>query len=84
MQHYTVNVERFAWLNIRPVKFLRDYFRGALVSSAYYLTIAKFSQENLRDALKNRENLAHQIFPRLRYNFFILTNTWEFFLTRPL
>ena len=45
--------------------FLRKYPCGALASSVYYLTIAKYSRENFHGTLTNRENhesLAHQIF----------------------
>ena len=55
----TVDVERFAGLNIRgfsPMKFSQKYFRGALASSVYYLSIAKNSQENFCGKLKNCEN----------------------------
>ena len=64
---YTVDVERFAGLNIRGFSAMkRKYFRGALTTSVYYLPIAKNSRENFRGKLKNRENLAQRIFPRLR------------------
>ena len=41
---HTVNVERFAGLNIHgfsPMKFLWKYFHGALATSVYCLSIAK-------------------------------------------
>ena len=49
---HTVNVERFAGLNIHSfspiINFLREYFCGALASSVYYyLTITKYSQGKL-------------------------------------
>ena len=53
------------------MKFSRKYFHGTLASSVYHLTIAKYSWENFRGTLKNRENhksLAQQIFPHLRYD----------------
>ena len=52
------------------MKFSWKYFCGALATSVYYLPIAKNSQENFCGTLKtreNRESLAQQIFPRLRY-----------------
>ena len=75
--HYaiiTVNVETFAGLNIHsfsPMKFSREYFCGALASSVYYSTIAKYSQKNFRGTFKNHENhkrLAQQIFPYIWYS----------------
>ena len=71
-EDHTVNGERFAGLNIRGfslMKFFTGIFHGALVSSVYYLTITKYSQENFHGTLKNHENhesLAQQIFFRLR------------------
>ena len=70
-------MERFAGLNIRglsPMKafvgiLLWEYFCGALASSVYYLIIAKYSQENFRNTLKNCKSLARQIFPCLQYIF---------------
>ena len=45
--------------------FSRKYIHGALATSVYYLAtyIAKNSWENFRGTLKNRESLAHRIFP---------------------
>ena len=57
----TVNEERFAGLNIHdfsPMKFSREYFHGALASSVYYLTKAKYSRKNFRGTLKNCGSLA--------------------------
>ena len=68
----TINVERFAGLNIHsfgPIKFFTEILCGALASSVYYLTIAKYSQENFCGTLKihkKRESLAQWIFPRLQ------------------
>ena len=45
-----------------------------LASSAYYLTITKYSWENFHDTLKNHENcksLAQRIFPHLQYHNYI-------------
>ena len=73
---YTVNVERFAGLNIHnfsPMKFSWEYFCNVLASNVYYLTIAKYSWENFHGTLKNRKNhecLAQRIFPRLGYYIF--------------
>ena len=56
----TVNMERFTGLNIRsfsPVKFSRKYFCDALASSVYYLTIAKYSQENFHSTLKTAKTV---------------------------
>ena len=61
MSLITVNGERFAGLSIRdfsPMRFSREYFHGALASSVYYLTKAKYSQENFRGILKNCGSLA--------------------------
>ena len=64
----TVNVERFAGLNICGFRsFSREYFCGTLTSSVYYLTIAKHWWENYLSTLKNCESLAQWIFPRLRH-----------------
>ena len=66
-------MERFTGFNIHsfnPMKFLQEYFCGALASSAYYLTIAKYSWVNFHGTLTNCENnesLAQQIFPRWRF-----------------
>ena len=52
---FTVNVERFAGLNIRgfsPIKLLRKYFCDALATNVYYLPIAKNSRKNFRGTLK--------------------------------
>ena len=38
------------------MKFFMGIFCGALASSAYYLTIAKYSRENFRSTLKNHKN----------------------------
>ena len=48
------------WAKHSPCEVFRGstQFCGALTSSAYYFTIAKFSQENFHDTLKNRERLA--------------------------
>ena len=43
--------------------FSQEYFHGALASSIYYLTIAKYSRENFHSTLENRKSLAQQIFP---------------------
>ena len=43
--------------------FSQEYFHGALASSVYYLTIAKYSWENFHSTLENHESLAQQIFP---------------------
>ena len=54
----------------QPLNFLWKYLRGVLAISVYCLPIAKNSQENFRGTFRNRENresLAQQIFPRLRY-----------------
>ena len=40
---------------------------GALASSVYYLTIAKYLQENFCGALKNHKSLAQRIFSCLWY-----------------
>ena len=42
-----------------------EVFRGALATSVHYLPISKNSRENFCGNLKNRENLAQRIFPRL-------------------
>ena len=66
----TANVERFAVLNIhsfRLMKFWREYFHSALTSSAYYLTIVKYSQETFSSTLENCESLAQWIFLHLQY-----------------
>ena len=71
LEQFTVNGERFAGLNIcgfSPMKFSQEYFCGALASSVYYLTIAKYSWKNFCGTLKKCENhkrLAQQTFPRL-------------------
>ena len=71
----TIDVERFAELNIRgssPMKFLRKYFYSTLATSVHYIRIAKNSWENFHGELIDRENnesLASQIFPHLRYVF---------------
>ena len=56
---HVVDVERFAGLYIygfSSMKFSWKYFCGALASSIYYLTRAKYSWENFRSTLKNHEN----------------------------
>ena len=48
------------------MKFSWEYFHGTMASSVHYLTIAKYSLENFRSTLKNRENcksLASESFP---------------------
>ena len=43
----------------------QKYFHGALASSVYCLTVAKYSQENLHSTFKNcenHENLAQRVF----------------------
>ena len=67
-------MERFAGLKICGFSsmkiFWQEYFRGALASSVYYLTIAQYSQENSHGTLTNRdncENLAQRGFPHLQY-----------------
>ena len=67
---FTVNMEKFTGLNIhgfRPIKIFAGILSRCHGQHVYYLTIAKYSQENFRSTLKNRESLAQQIFPRLRY-----------------
>ena len=58
---YTVNGERFAGLNFRgfhPMKFFtgKTFVMLTLKQSHYTMLINKYSRENFRDALKNREN----------------------------
>ena len=71
----TVDVERFAGLNIRGFSlwsFSWKYFHGALATSVHYLPKVKNSQENFRGKLKNHGNgkrLAQWIFSCLRNNF---------------
>ena len=61
--------KRVAGLNIHgfsPLKFSWKSFCDALASSAYYLTIAKYTQEPFCNAVKNHKNcksLAQQIVP---------------------
>ena len=60
---YTVDVERFARLNIRgfsPMKFFAEILSRC---SVHYLPKAKNSRENFRGKLENREKLAHESFP---------------------
>ena len=72
----TINVERFAGLNIHgfnPMKFFAEIISCALATSVYYLPIVKNSRENFHGTLKNcenRESLAQRIFPRLQYAHF--------------
>ena len=82
----TVDVERFAGLNIRGFSlwsFSRKYFHGALATSVHYLPKVKNSQENFRGKLKNHGNgkrLAQRIFSCLRNNFIkldSLTSKWH-------
>ena len=63
-QHYTVNGEIFAELNILsfiPIKFSQEYFHGILASGIYYLTIAKYLWENFCGTLKNHPSVAHAV-----------------------
>ena len=56
---------KYLWFHPYEV-FLWKYFHGALVTSVYYLPIAKNSWENFCGKLKNHENhesLAQRIFP---------------------
>ena len=52
-------------MGFSPMKFLQDYLHSALASGVYYLTLAKYSQENFHGILKNHKSLAQQIFSRL-------------------
>ena len=55
----TVDVERFAGLNIRsfsPMEVFAEILCGALATSVHYLPKAKNSRENFHAKLKNREN----------------------------
>ena len=63
---YTVNVERFAGLNIGPMKFFVRILSRSFGQRVYYLAIAKYSQENFCGMLKNRESLAQSIFQCLQ------------------
>ena len=49
-------------MGFSPIKFLREYFHSALASGVYYLTLAKYTQENFHGILKNHKS---QIFPHL-------------------
>ena len=54
----TVDVERFAGLNIRgfsPLKFFAEIPSRRMATSVHYLRIAKNSWENFRGKPKNRE-----------------------------
>ena len=53
----TINMERFAGLNIRGFIFSWKYFCDALASSIYYLTIAKYSRENFHNTLKTTKTV---------------------------
>ena len=65
---YTVNVERFAGLNVHgfsPMKvFVAILLRCLGQQCVYYLTIVKYSWEQV--LLKTVKVLAQRIFPRLR------------------
>ena len=67
---YTIDVERFAGLNIcsvSPMKFFTEILSWCIGHyNVYFLPVAKNSQENFHGKLKNRESLAQQIFPRLQ------------------
>ena len=55
----TINGERFTGINIRsssPMNFFMGTLLWCLASSVYYLTIAKYLQENFCGTLKNCEN----------------------------
>ena len=55
---YTINVQRFPWLNIRsfsPMKFFAGILLQSLASSVYCLITAKHSLENFHGTLKMRK-----------------------------
>ena len=79
IQLATIDMERFAGLNIRGFSFMKFFVKilsRCIGHQCYYLPIAKNSWENICGNHEYSESLAQRIFPHLWYMANLVSDCW--------